>query len=68
MDTNNDKRVRTIKLFSFLPLYGWVQLPTQKVWKIFGIPFLCRQVRANGRIHKYYLLGLPLMKVSKKLA
>ena len=56
----------SIKLFFCWCLYGWEQYGGRKVWKIFGLPIFKRRIYANGITRKYYILGLPVMKVSRK--
>lgn len=68
MENNQtEKHSRTIKLFFFLPIYGWKQRGGRKVWKILGIPVFKIRKMANGITTKYYLFGIPVMKVSRKL-
>ena len=56
-----------IKLFGFLPLYGHKQIGGRNVWKIFGLPIFKIRKMANGVTTKYYILGIPVLKVSKKV-
>lgn len=57
---------RKIKLFGFLPLYGRIQRGGKKSWRIFGLPIFTIRRFENNITTKYYILGLPIMKVSKK--
>lgn len=60
------KHSKTIKLFCILPICGWKQCGGKKTWKILGLPiFTCRKYE-NKITTKYYILGIPVMKVSKK--
>lgn len=61
------KHSRTIKLFCILPIYGWTQRGGKKSWKILGLPVFTIRRFENKITTKYYILGLPIMKVSKKL-
>ena len=63
---NVEKHSRTVKLFFFLPIYGWKQRGGKKSWKILGLPVFTRRKMSNGITTKYYILGIPVMKVSKK--
>ena len=56
---------RIVKLFAFLPIYGWKEHGTKKKWKFLGITVLLRRKKANGNIVKYYLLGVPFIKIRK---
>ncbi len=58
---------RTVKLFALLPIYGWKEKKDKKTWRILGVPVLKCCKKANGNTTKYYFLGIPIMKVSKKL-
>ncbi|MBQ9271153.1 MAG: hypothetical protein IJ218_02670 [Alphaproteobacteria bacterium] len=60
------KHSRKVKLFGFLPIYGWTQRNGRKTWKICGLPIWTVRRLANNITVKYYCLGIPLMKVSKK--
>ena len=64
---NNIKHSRTVKLFTFLPIYGWKEKGDKKTWKILGIPVFKRCRKANGNTTKYYFIGVPVIKVSKKM-
>lgn len=63
-----EKHSRAIKLFFFLPIYGWKQRGGRKTWKILGLPVFTRRQMSNGITTKYYILGIPVMKVSNKLS
>jgi len=65
---NAIKHSRTIKLFCILPIYGWVQCGGKKTWKVLGLPVFTIRRFENNITTKYYTFGIPLMKVSKKLA
>ena len=55
-----------ISLFGFLPLYGHKKVGGREQWKLFGLPIFKIRKMANGITTKYYILGLPVMKVSRK--
>ena len=57
----------SMKLFFFFPLFSLVQINGKSVYKIFGIPVLKKRKMANSITTKYYLLGIPFIKVSKKI-
>lgn len=61
-----EKHSKTIKLFCLIPIYGWKQRGGRKVWKILGLPIFKIRKMSNGITTKYYILGLPVMKVSRK--
>lgn len=63
---NTIKHSRTIKLFAFLPIYGWKEKGDKKTWKILGIPVFQHCKKAKGNTSKYYFLGIPVLKVSKR--
>ena len=65
-NTNFYKSKIIIKLFSCIPLCSVKLRDGKSVYKIFGIPVLKKRKMANGITTKYYLLGLPLLKVSRK--
>ncbi|MBR1840965.1 MAG: hypothetical protein IJ778_02430 [Alphaproteobacteria bacterium] len=58
---------RKIKLFGFLPIWGWAIRGGRKTWKILGLPIFARRKFENKITTKYYVLGILVMKVSKKL-
>ena len=60
-------RYRKIKLFGFLPIYGWAIRGGRKTWRVLGLPVFTRRKFDNKITTKYYILGIPVMKVSKKL-
>lgn len=52
-------------LFNFLPFVSCKIKPTKEIWRIFGIPFF--KIRYKSAVTtKYYLLGMPLFKVTRK--
>lgn len=61
-----EKHSREIKLFCILPLYGWNKRGGKKVWKILGLPVFKIRKMANGITTKYYVLNIPVLKVSRK--
>lgn len=65
-NTNFYKSKIIIKLFSCIPLCSVKLSDGKSVYKIFGIPVLKKRKMANGITTKYYLLGIPLLKVSRK--
>lgn len=64
---NAERHSRTIKLFGFFPLYGWIWQGGRKTWKLFGLSIFTVRRFANGVTTKYYILGVPVMKVSRKM-
>ena len=56
-----------ISLFGFLPLYGHKKVCGREQWKFLGLPIFKIRKMSNGITTKYYILGLPMMKVSKKI-
>ena len=54
------------KLFNFLPLFKFKQRGGNNVWKVFGAPVWRVRKMSNGSTVKYYLFGLPLMKIKDK--
>lgn len=54
------------KLFNFLPLFKFKQRGGNKVWKVFGIPVWRVRKMSNGSTVKYYLFGLPFLKIENK--
>ena len=58
----------TIKLFSFLPLYRCKQCGGKTDWYILGLPVLKRHKMDNKITTKYYLCGLPFLKISDRIA
>lgn len=61
-----DEMTYKLKLFGFLPLYGHKQIGGRKVCKILGLPVFKVRKMANGITTKYYILGISVMKISKK--
>ena len=55
-----------IKLFNFIPLFKYKQIGGRKVYKILGLPIFKMRKMANGITTKYYFLGIPVLKVSKR--
>lgn len=64
---NEHDLLYTLKLFSFLPIISTKRNCNRCVWKIFGLPLLLIKNIAGGKTKKYYVCGLPLCKLSKKL-
>ena len=56
----------TLKLFNFLPMFNYKRVGSRKQWKIFGLPIFKTRHMANGITSKYYVFGIPILKVSKK--
>jgi len=63
---NIEKKSRSIKLFFLLPLYSCKCRGGKTVWSILGLPIFKKRKMENGITTKYYILGLPVMKVSRK--
>ena len=61
------KHSKTIKLFCLIPLFGWATRGGKKTWKILGLPIFTRRKYENKITTKYYILGIPVVKVSKKV-
>ncbi len=55
-----------LNLFGFLPLYERKQVGGRKVYKFLGLPVFKVRKMANGITTKYYVLGLPVLKISRK--
>lgn len=54
----------TVKLFSFIPIFKYETYFNKKKYKVFNIT-LFKIIRAgNGITTKYYLLGIPVLKIS----
>ena len=60
------KHVLSYKLLNFIPLFSYIQCGGRQVWKILGLPLWKIRRFDNNITTKYYLLGLPFIKVSKK--
>lgn len=60
------KSSQSFKLLFFLPICGWNEIGGKKVWKILGIPVFKRRIMAKDNSIKYYVCGLPLIKICKK--
>ena len=60
------KMIKEYKLFNFLPLFKFKQRGGNNVWKVFGAPVWRVRKMSNGSTVKYYLFGLPLMKIKDK--
>lgn len=54
------------KIFGFLPILNYKKVGGREQWKVLGLPLFKIRKMANGITTKYYILGLPVMKVSKK--
>ena len=61
----NYKRT-TVKLFSFLPICSKITKETSQTFKVLGISVFTVKKYTNGMTYKYYLLGIPILKVSRK--
>ena len=59
------KKESSIKLFNFIPIATFKQRGGKKVWKILGLPVWKKRTADNKNI-KYYLFGLPIIKLNKK--
>ncbi len=57
---------KTIKLFGILPIYGWSTRGGRKTWTALGLPVFKRRRFENKITTKYYVLGIIVMKVSRK--
>ena len=55
-----------LNLFGFLPLYKRKQVGGRKVYKFLGLPVFKVRHMANGITTKYYVLGLPVLKINRK--
>lgn len=66
MSEHKYKNSKTYKLFGFIPVYGWKSKDDKKVWKIFGISVLKCRKKPAGDVIKYYILGIPVMKIKRK--
>ena len=62
---NNITKI-SVKLFNFIPLFKYKQIGGRKVYKILGLPIFKMRKMANGITTKYYFLGIPVLKVSKR--
>lgn len=60
------KQTVSVKLFNFIPVYNRTNRAGKTVYKIFGIPLWKIRRMENNITTKYYLLGIPFIKVSKK--
>ncbi|MBQ9271915.1 MAG: glycosyltransferase family 2 protein [Alphaproteobacteria bacterium] len=58
------KRTYKVKLLFFIPLYTKDVRGGKTVWKICGLPLLKRRKMENGVTTKYYILGVPFLKIS----
>lgn len=59
--------VHKMKLFFFLSFFSWKEQGEFKVWYICGIPVMKRLTFYDGMTTKYYLFGLPFIKISHKI-
>ncbi len=66
-DPQVEQHLRVVKLFFLLPLYKWEQYGGKETWSILWLPIFKRRRFANGVTTKYYILGVPVMKVSRKM-
>ncbi len=65
--SDNNQAIKTMfKLFNFLPIFSYKRVGGRNQWKIFGLPIFKTRHMANGITSKYYILGIPVLKVSKK--
>ena len=65
--SGNNQAIKTMfKLFNFLPIFSYKRVGGRNQWKIFGLPIFKMRHMANGITSKYYILGIPVLKVSKK--
>lgn len=55
---------KSFKLFNFLPLCAYNKQNGRQVWRIFGIPVWKIRKMENKITSKYYLFGIPVMKIS----
>ena len=65
-DPQVEQHLRAIKLFFFLPLYKWEQYGGKETWSILWLPIFKRRRFANGITTKYYILGIQVLKISRK--
>lgn len=56
-----------VKVFGFFSLYTHSLKDGREKWKVCGLPVFKIRKMANGITTKYYILGVPVMKVSKKV-
>lgn len=54
------------KLFNFLPLLEICRADMEKCYSILGIPVFKIKKHINGITTKYFVIGLPVLKVSRK--
>lgn len=58
---------KNIKLFFILPVCTIQENEKYKKWKIFNIPFLTRKTSKNGNKAVYKFLGVPILKIKRKM-
>ncbi|MBP5352236.1 MAG: DUF4422 domain-containing protein [Alphaproteobacteria bacterium] len=56
----------TVKLLDFIPILKRLQCGGKIVYKVFGLPIWKIRHMENNITTKYYFLGIPLIKISKK--
>ena len=57
---------RRIKLFGFLPIWEWTHKGGRKNWKVLGVPVYGRIYCENKTVLKHYVLGILVLKITKK--
>ncbi|MBQ7632748.1 MAG: hypothetical protein IJS88_01365 [Alphaproteobacteria bacterium] len=60
------QHVISYKLFNSIPIFGSIQCGGRQVWKVFGLPLWKIRRFENNITTKYYICGIPFIKVSKK--
>lgn len=60
------KHVISYKLLNFIPLFTYVRQGGRQSWEVLGIPMWKVRHFENNITTKYYLFGLPFIKVSNK--
>ena len=63
----NNKIEITFKLFNFLPFYKYKKVGGREQWKVFGVPIFKIRQMTDRIATKYYILGMPVLKVIKKI-
>ena len=58
---------KVTKLFCLIPIFGWKEKNSCKVWKILGLPVLKSRKVSGDKTVKYYVFGIPFIKLSKKI-
>lgn len=56
----------TVKLFSFIPLFQYEKYSNKQKYKIFNATVFKIKRMGNGITVKYYILGVPVLKLSRR--